>query len=81
VAYTVRLTTRGYPTRRTSMPKMLPRLPFSFVSLDVDAIVAKGSGGVEARRTDVLPRIHAIDKLARQMETSDAAKPVLLGKN
>ncbi|WP_206757249.1 hypothetical protein, partial [Sphingomonas sp. CFBP 13720] len=26
--------------------------------------------------TDVLPRIHAIGKLARQMKTSDAARPI-----
>jgi hypothetical protein len=30
-------------------------------------------------RCDLLPRIHAIVKLARQMETSDAAKPVYRG--
>ena len=30
---------------------------------------------------DLLPRIHAIGKLARQMETSDAARPIYRGSD
>lgn len=34
-----------------------------------------------AMPADVLPRIHAIGKLARQMETSDAARPIYRGSD
>ena len=43
------------------------------------ADLARRHGVSEAtiyNRSDVLPRSHAIGKLARQMETSDAARPI-----
>lgn len=39
------------------------------------------SANIEANEHDVLPRNHAIGKLARQMETSDAARPIYRGSD
>ncbi|TCP64459.1 hypothetical protein, partial [Sphingomonas sp. PP-CE-1G-424] len=36
---------------------------------------------VERSWSDLLPRLHAIGKLARQMETSDAARPIYRGSD
>ncbi|MFT3976157.1 MAG: hypothetical protein QM688_03445 [Sphingomonas bacterium] len=49
------------------------------------AVVSHTHGNLPAleamMRHDLLPRIHAIGKLARQMETSDAAKPIYRGSD